>query len=209
MRKRTPFVRAILVFLAMVVPVLPLTGCRKYACDDQSARLVAHAYVLSNPLLGQENELIPLMQYNMTYFLPEGKAIQCMQSLGTGLVQKGMALSNQFSGNLASNRFGGRMPAGLQNLPGQVDQNLRSFGANQVIMGKELIWLSQVLPAALLGNPTLYQTTGTDFRQMQRLQLRMYLTLCQMAPALCQDMQAFARSSLADLEQQIYILARQ
>jgi len=47
---------------------LLLTGCNEFRptnCDPVTAQLVAHAYVLSNPAMGQENDLLPFMQSSL------------------------------------------------------------------------------------------------------------------------------------------------
>ena len=127
---------------------LLFTGCGENAvsCNEETSRLVAKAYVLSAPFIGRDNELISLAQSNPGYFNEGGKAIQCMQSLGTALMQGGLEQSKQFSGYSATERFGTSMPGELAHLPGQVDDSLRSYGSDMFSMGNELVWLSRVLP---------------------------------------------------------------
>jgi hypothetical protein len=64
-------------------------GEKAVSCDEETSRLVAKAYVLSAPLIGRENELIPLIQSNPDEFNEGGKAIRRMQSLGAALAQGG------------------------------------------------------------------------------------------------------------------------
>jgi hypothetical protein len=111
---------------------LLFTGCREKAvsCDEGTSRLVAKAYVHSNPLMGRENELFQLVRSNPGYFNEGGKAIQCMQSVGTALMQGGLEQYKQFSGSSAKERFPS-MPDGLDHLPGQVDDSLRSYGSDR------------------------------------------------------------------------------
>ena len=87
------------------------------------------------------------------YFTEGGQATRCMQSLGTTLVKKGVAMSSQFTGHPAMDRFAGRMPAGLEHLPGQVDSALHSYGADSIAMDQEFLWLSKVLPPLPRGTP--------------------------------------------------------
>jgi len=145
-----------------LVGMLCFTGCegsglpvqratRTVACDEVTSRLVAQAYVLSLPIIGRDNELIPLMKSNPGYFTEGGGAIRCMQSLGTALVQGGLASSREFSGYSATERFGSMMPEGLSHLPGEVDNSLRSYGSDMFTMGEELVWLAQVLPPRRTG----------------------------------------------------------
>ncbi len=179
------------------------------ACDDTTARLVARAYVLSIPMFFKQNDLIPLLNENKAYFVEGGKAIRCMEALGTSLVQGGMAAANRFKGYSATERFGGSMPPGLEHLPGQVDSSLRSYGNDMFAMGQELLWLSQVLPPAVKGDYAPYNTTATPNRQMVAQVLPIYQMLCQMDPGMCQMMQSMMIQMEPSLEQQLYTLARQ
>lgn len=200
--------RTLAIFLGIIVLV---TGCDEdaYACDELSSQLVARSYVLTMPLLGLDNEMIPLMQSYPDSFAQGGGAIRCMQRLGTALVQGGLAQSNQFSGSSATERFGSSMPAGLAHLPGQVDDSMRSYGSDAFAMGQELLWLARVLPAAAQKNYTPYNTPGTNTRQMMAQVLPIYQMLCQMDPSICQMMLGMIRDMAPQIEQQIYVLARQ
>jgi hypothetical protein len=190
---------------------LLFTGCGKkvVSCDEETSRLVAKAYFLSAPLIGRENELIPLIQSNPDDFNEGGRAIRCMQSLGTALTQGGLEQSKQLSGPSATEQLGHLMPIGLEHLPGQVDASLRSYGSDMFNMGNELVWLSQVLPPAVQGNYTPYNTTGTSSRRMAAQALQNYRMLCQMNPGACRMMQAMFLEMEPMLEQEIYSYALQ
>jgi hypothetical protein len=178
-------------------------------CDDQSARLVARAYVLAIPLLSRENELIPLLDENKAYFLEGGGATRCMQALGAALMRGGSSGAVLGNGYSATERFGGSMPQGLEHLPGQVDASMRGYGSDMLTMGQELLWLSQVLPPAVDGDYEPYNTTSTPNRQMIAQAVPLYQMLCQMDPEVCQVMLGMMQQTLPELEQQIYALARQ
>ena len=188
---------------------LLFTGCKGKAvhCDEETSRLVAKAYVLSAPFIGRENELIQLAQSNPGYFNKGGRAIRCMRSLGTALMQGGLEQNKQFSSRSTKDLFPS-MPEGLDHLTGQVDDSLRSYGSDMYTMGKELIWLGRVLPPAVQGNYTPYRTTGTEIRQMAAQVLPVYQMLCQMDPAACRMMQSMFIEMAPILEQQIYTFAR-
>ncbi len=196
-------------FLAILVGVAGLiTGYDAHACDEMSSRLVARTYVLTMPLLGRDNEMIPLMQSNRGYFTQGGGAIRCMQRLGTALVQGGLTRSREFSGPSATERFGGSMPEGLGHLPGQVDASMRSYGSDMFAMGQELLWLARVLPAAAQGDYTPYKTPGTTTRRMMYQVLPIYQMLCSMDPSICQMMLGMLREMAPQIEQQVYVFAR-
>ena len=46
----------------------------------------------------KQNDLIPLLNDNKAYFVEGGKAIRCVEALGTALVQGGMAAADRFIG---------------------------------------------------------------------------------------------------------------
>jgi hypothetical protein len=188
----------------------PPAPARSDVCADPAAELTARAYVLSMPLLGRENELIPLMEENSAQFAPEGGVIRCMQALGGSLVRGGLALSREFSGSSAQDRFGSSMPSELAGLPGQVDRSLSSYGSDQYSMGQELLWLARVLPEAARGNPAPFNAGDTTMRQAMAEVLPQYRMLCQMDASMCQLMVArLSEEVMPAIERQIYALARQ
>ena len=194
----------IALFVSSQTMALPSSGY-----DDATARLVARAYVLSIPLLFKENDLIPLMAENKAYFVEDGKAIRCMRALGNALIQHALVVGQQTGGRSATEIFGGSMPEGLEDLPGQVDASMRSYNNDTFTMGQELLWLSQVLPSAAEGDYEPYNTTGTPARQLWAQVLPYMRMLFQMNPDLYQTMQNVMREMQPVMEQQIYDLARQ
>jgi hypothetical protein len=117
-------------------------------------------------------------------------------------------MSNQFSGHPAMDKFAGRMPQGLEHLPGQVDNALHSYGADTIAVGQEFLWLSEVLPSAARGNYTPYNTTGTPARQTVRQIWPYYETYCRVDPQPCQLMRATISEAAPVLEAQILRVAR-
>lgn len=198
-----------LVILVGVVGLVASWEKDAYACDELSSQLVARSYILTMPLLGRDNEMIPLMQNYPDHFSEGGGAIRCMQRLGSALINGGLAHYSEFSGTSAQERFGNDMPLGLEHLPGEVDQSMGSYGSDIYAMGQELIWLADVLPAAAQGYYDPYTTTGTQTRLMMRNMLPMYQMLCSMDPSICQVMLDMLNQMVPQIEQQIYALARQ
>ncbi len=178
-------------------------------CDDYTAGLVARAYVLSIPMFYMENDLIPLMKENESYFSVNGKAIELMQALGTVLTQSGIKLDQQREKYSATEKFGAAMPEGLEHLPGQVDANLNSYSNDLLSMGMELLWLSKVLPAAASGNYNPYNKTPTITRQGMLEGMQVIQYLCSMDPTLCQYMQQLIMESQPILEEYVMTLVKQ
>jgi hypothetical protein len=175
--------------------------------DDASVRLVARAYALSMPLLFEENELIPLMAANKTDFLAGGRAIIYMQALGTALVQAGVAAGAQINSDPSvSKKFGGLMPPGLESLPAQADAQMRSRANGLIMVGQELLWLSQVLPPAANGDYNLYNTTATPFRQQLIAQVPTYRIYAQYPGglAMIQQQELLAENTIYNLAIQVF-----
>ena len=199
-------------FLAILVGIFGLAighTANAHACDEMSSQLVARTYVLTMPLMGRDNEMIQLMQSYPDYFTQGGGAILCMPRLGTVLVQGGLAQSGQSGGYSATESFGSSMPEGLAHLPGQVDASMQSYGSDMFAMGQELLWLSEVLPAAAQGNYTPYNTPRTPARQMASQVLPIHQMLCQSDPSMCQMMLGMLHEMAPQIEQQVYAFARQ
>lgn len=180
-----------------------------YACDDNASRLVAKTYMLANPVLIRENEIIPLIQSNLASFNPGGRAIRCMQKLGAALSNNGLAQFQQNNGNAVGEGYAGAMPEGLEHLPGDVADSLNSYVSDVYAMGQELIWLANVLPSIAQGNYTPYNSTGTYTRQMLRQVWPIYQHLCQIDPSSCQPLFNTLNQVSPQLELQIYSLALQ
>jgi hypothetical protein len=180
-----------------------------YACDENSSRLVARTFMLANPVLGRENEIIPLVQSNRVYFNAGGEAIQCMQKLGVALTNAGLSQIQQNQGNSPSEQFAGVMPQGLEHLPGEVSDSVNRYSSDIFTMGQELHWLAEVLPSVVLGNYNPYNSTGTETRRTLRQILPMYQQMCMSDPFICQMVTNIFGQLSPQIEQQIYTLALQ
>jgi hypothetical protein len=178
-------------------------------CDDYTANLVARAYVMSIPLFSMQNDLMLLVDENESYFAEDGKAILCMQALGTALTKSGMELEQQREKYSATEKFGAAMPEGLEHLPGQVDASLNSYSNELFAMGTELLWLSRVLPAAASGDYTPYYTTGTIIRKGVLEEMQIFQMLCNIDPNICTYMQELIMESKPILEEHVSMLAKQ
>lgn len=153
--------------------------------------------------------MIPLMQSNQGFFASNGGAIQCMRRLGNALVQAGLAAGlEQRNSRSATERFGGEMPEGLEDLPGEVDASMNSYSSDAVVMGQELLWLARVLPDAARGNYAPYNNSGTDTRQVMLRMEPIFQTLCQMDQTICQISLSVFSQMMPALEEQVYLLAR-
>jgi hypothetical protein len=178
-----------------------------YACDENSSRLVARTFMLANPALGRENEIISLVQSNRVYFSRGGASIRCMQRLGVALTNVGLSQFQQNQGNSATDQFAGSMPEGLEHLPGEVSDSLNRYSSDIFTMGQELNWLAEVLPSVVQGNYVPYNATGTETRQTLRQFLTLYQQMCMFDPSICQMMTNIFGQLSPQIERQIYTLA--
>lgn len=176
-------------------------------CDDETAKLVSRAYVLSFPLLGQDSVLQELINANRIAFSEKGAATNCMRVLGSALINQSLAQHKNDNPYAAQERFGGLMPEGLESLPGQVDASMRSAGLEFFTMGQELLWLAEVLPIALEGNAGPYNAQGTQWRQTMLSKAPQLSMLCMMDASACQLFAATMNSMAPIAEQQVYLLA--
>ena len=175
-------------------------------CDDATAKLVASAYVLSIPLLDKHSVLQDLINANKGAFGDGGAATRCMRALGSALMQQSITQYQRSNPHAAQERFGGQMPAELAHLPGQVDRQMQSAGTEFVVMSQELLWLSQVLPAALKGDAGPYNQQGTIWRQtMLRDVMPQVALMCSLG--YCQLIQGMLGSVIPATEEQIFLLA--
>jgi len=165
--------------------------------------------MLANPVLGRENEIIPLVQSNRVYFSPGGDAIRCMHRLGAALTHTGLSQFQQNQGNSPTEQFAGSMPPGLEHLPGEVSDSLNRYSSDIFTMGQELNWLAEVLPSVAQGNYTPYNSTGTETRRTLRQILPMYQQICMFDPSICQMMTNIFGQLSPQIERQIYRLALQ
>jgi hypothetical protein len=190
-------------------------------CDLASARAIAHMYIVANPLLAQKYQrtfpmsdphpwLVYEVNSNPTLFGEASTAIQCGKALGTRLVQLGIQSFNPNSYNDVMRRFGGTV---VNEFAPQVAQSLDKDAVYFVTLGQELIWLTNVLPAAAQGNWVPYNDTGSSDIQRQRIRAnlpvfnQMIQTFYAIDPVLAENALNFQLSMNPFIEQQIVVLA--
>ena len=196
------------ILLTCILLAATTCGAAPRFCSDEAARLAAHAYVLSWPLLGQDKVLEQLIKDNRQQFLRDGAAVRCMKSTGTALVRSAITAYEQNKrAPSAVERFGGSMPPGLEHLPAQVDSSIRNAGTEFFTVGQELLWLSEVLPAALDGNAARYNAHDTMWRQQVIQLIPMINLLCSMDASVCETFKQSLQATVPIAEQQVFIIA--
>ena len=168
-------------------------------CPDRAARVLARAYVRSNPTF--QGDIVAHIAQNRLYFVEDGAAIRCAEALGKRLVYTGVKAYDPTAYERA-------MGVGPAEHAGAVADSINSRPADLVAMGQELLWLAKVLPSAARGDWGPYETTGTPMRQQIRQVLPIYQQLMSMDPAMAQIVQGMMQQFEPVAEQQILMLAR-
>lgn len=143
-------------------------------CDMETAKVLAKAYVLSIPLNEKENfpELVNLLLNYDNFFDENSKLIKCADLLGNMLIR--YALQNYSHDNPQESRermFNIGANAGV---PPEItskacdDMTTSNASLEMFELGRELLWLVEVLPPACQGNDEPYFSTGTENRQLIR-----------------------------------------
>ncbi|MCB2204468.1 hypothetical protein KQI65_06935 [bacterium] len=127
--------------------------------------MLAHIYGLSNPL----RDVQELQQYVFQYQIElrrDGGVVQCARELGEQLVKRGVESFHKDDYDRAYKQaiaLGGSMEQ-VHNVAGSIHEG----DVDLLLLGKELIWLADVLPHAAMGNWEPYANTGTVARQQVR-----------------------------------------
>jgi hypothetical protein len=127
-------------------------------CDENTARVLARAYVLNNP--GFVEEMLAFVSQNRSFFVANGSAIRGMRSLGVKLTQ---AALNAYDPQALERAY---RTGGPPELAEGVARKINSWSTEIVCMGQELAWLAEVLPAAAEGDWNPYLTTRTLCRNL-------------------------------------------
>jgi hypothetical protein len=177
----------------------PAAPATRGVCSDSAARLLARAYLLSNPF-NPVDELVAFVRQNRSAFQRGSGPISCGAALGPHLVRAGIGAYDP----AAYERAMGAGPA--EHAP-EVARSINSGAVELFSMGQELSWLVEVLPAAADENWQPLLTTGTETRRMSRQAMAMLQGLPDLAESL-----GFAREILQQFapiaEEQILMLAR-
>jgi len=133
---------------------------------QKSSDLVLRSYIDSMPLLGNDENLFELVRNNKEFFTKNGGAVQLMRLIGNTLVEKGILIKRSV-GRVKegfTQEIVGPLPTGLENLPGKVDNDLNSYGNEEISMGNEMLWLAEVLPYIAEGNYSPYYNSASPLR---------------------------------------------
>jgi hypothetical protein len=157
-------------------------------CYPQPARNVGVLLLRSNPLMEMDaarfNAFREFIQQNAALLRAGTATMNCAGQLGRALQQHGLTRYSPREYDEAYGRVLQR--GGTIEMANDVADSMRSGALDAWMTGKELVWLSQVIPAAANGNWLPYATTGTESRK----QLRQVMVIIEQMP----DMQGMLNS---------------
>lgn len=173
-------------------------------CSPKIARIIGQIYVLSSPV-SKHDRLMNIIQQNGLLFSENSNVIICMKKLGNRLVYRGLA---SFSQSDYDNAYGRALEMGATAEQAQgVSNSIINGSVDLELMGKELVWLAKVLPAAADGNWDPFNTTGSQWRIQIRQVLQLYTSIGMMDGGTMQIFNAAVKKIEPIAEEQIVMLA--
>ncbi len=153
-------------------------------CDETTARNVGALYWTLNPIKEQTEpqELMTFVRNNSKLLAADQPMVQCMRFVGTRLMQQGLAAYSPADRDRAYESALG-MGADMEQA-GKVADSINSGAVEAFIMGQELVWLADVVPAAALGDWGPFVSTGTVSRLTFRQQWPLVQQMLVMDPSL-------------------------
>ena len=176
-------------------------------CTEVTARNVGGLYYALNPLNEQSHpqQLMAFVQTNKRLLAPNAPTIQCLRLVGLRLMNQGLA---SFSMKDSDHAYESALRMGADvDQARSVASSINSGSIEAYMMGEELVWLSEVVPAAAEGDWTRFAGTGTQSRLMFRQVWPLYQQMLAMDPS----MRTILESAMAQMqpwvEYQVAVLA--
>lgn len=165
----------------------------EYCFDEvETARLVGELYNLAGVLKSSYMELQLFLRENDSAFARNSALTACMRDFGIFLQTQGHI---SYSKNPHSEIYEDAINVGANPDQARVIANdMTRDAGDMVLIGKEMVWLSEVIPSAVEGDWSLFQQSGTEMRQ----QVRMALVLMQQMND--PSMNAFLQDAVSQFE---------
>lgn len=173
-------------------------------CYPQPARNMGILLLRSNPLIeidaAQFSAFQSFVQENASLLQTNGPTMTCARQLGQALQYQGLKSYSQQDYNDA---YGSVLAkGGTIEMANDVAGSMQSGALDAWMTGKELVWLSQVIPSAAAGNWQPYLTTGTESRNQLRQVIQIYRAMPDMRQML-KEMQPLLASFQPIVEEQM------
>jgi hypothetical protein len=172
--------------------------------NKKTARLLGQVYILSNPM-NDPNNLVKFVHQHWEYFLEDGILVQSSRALGYWILNhKKDELNTEILKKLEEKLKNCEIPLSYAN---HLLLEIRKSDIEFEELGKELIWLSNILPSLTRGDMKGYLITGTSLRNNLKKIIPLYEALQptdpEIAELIIKDKNAYYQS-MAD---QISLLA--
>ncbi len=139
-------------------------------CNEAIAKEIATIYVLANPI--NESQSFPLLVSRLRDYYPDlnnkSDLIRCMRVIGKKFLISGY---QPFMDNEIARKRIYELGIETRVTPAVYERTYNDLVSGSLDLynfGRELIWLSNVLPCAVRGDSTLYFKTGTVNRNIIR-----------------------------------------
>lgn len=181
---------------------------QKYS--EEAALMLGKLYYLANPYLviTDPMQVTNFVRSNASNLSKNSEVIRCAYELGYLLINQ--AASQYVNPNQDRERiYNIGQSAGVDPLITERAANEMSDGTTDLLLlGYELIWLSQVIPSAAEGNWDLFNNTGTDSRKLFYQMWPLIQTMAYYEDASIMEIFKQAMSQVQPIvEYQIFILA--
>lgn len=152
-------------------------------CTVESAQILGHLYYLSNPM-GNANDLTAFVNQYRAHLTSNGTVMKCAKTLGNKLIAQSLGAFSQADYDDA---YGSVLEmGGTMDMAHDVAYDIQSGAVDLLMLGQELLWLVQVIPSAANGDWRLFNTTGTETRNMIREVMPIYQMMFAMDPSMAQ-----------------------
>jgi len=144
---------------------------RHSSSKEYTAKILADVYILSNPM-NDPNELIHYIQSKPKYFRENGVITNAARNLGNWILSNNIMsfeedclekIKKQLKRENISREYASDVLSEIKK---------SKFDCKSI--GRELIWLSRLLPELSKGNLEKYLYTGTEIRQQLRMVIPIY-----------------------------------
>lgn len=164
--------------------ILILTGSAPSPqCTVESAQILGRLYYLANPM-GNANDLTAFVNQYRAHLTSKGTVMKCAKTLGNRLIIQSLGAFSQADYNDA---YGSVLEmGGTMDMAHDIAYDIQGGAVDLFMMGQELLWLAEVMPSAASGDWRLFNTTGTETRNMIREVMPIYEMMFAMDPSMAQ-----------------------
>lgn len=201
-------------------PPTPAPARSESPCSEKAAQAIARAYLLSIPIvegrfaleIDGQSALTRFVQANRELFSRIGAAVVCARFLSPRVSAQGASNYDRHAGDRVIEQWGADAPEIAGEVARDVQRDVNAGAQSQMMLGQELAWLAEVLPAVADGNLAPYNAARSPSRILMREQMPAIAMLEQIDPNAARLMRAEMQKAMTQygpaFEQQIIAMAR-